>query len=169
MPLRRMIARRGSIRSMRSDNVTNFVGTENELKRAFQEINHTKIKHFLQENGAGWLIWTRKTPTTSHMGGVWEQQIKSARNILTSLPKTYRTSLNGEAVTASMTEVEAVLNSRPLTTELLNDGNSLHPIYPSNILTMKSRIVMPPPGEFVRAKIYCRKQWARVQHITKEF
>ena len=128
-----MIARRSNIRSMRSDNVTNFVRTENELKIAFQEINDTKIKHFLQENGADWLIWTRNTPTASHMGGVWEQQIKSARNILTSLPKTYRTSLNGEAVTASMTEVEAVLNSRPLTTELLNDGNSLHryifPIY----------------------------------------
>ena len=80
MALRRMIARRGNIRSMRSDNGTNFVGTENELKRAFQEMNHTKIKHFLQENGADWLVWTRNTPTASHMGGVWEQQIKSARN-----------------------------------------------------------------------------------------
>ena len=52
MALRRMIARRGNIRSMRSDSGSNFVGTENELQRVFQEMYHNKIKHFLQENGA---------------------------------------------------------------------------------------------------------------------
>ena len=102
-------------------------------RRAFQEMNHTKIKHFLLENGADWLVWTRNRPTASHIGGVWEQQIKSARNILSSLPKT---SLNDEALTTLMTEVEAVLNSRPLATELLSDGNSLNPIRPSNILPL---------------------------------
>ena len=51
-----------------------------------------------------------------------------------------------------MVGVEAVMNSRPLTVELLSDGNSLNPISPSNLLTMKSKIVMPPPGEFGRAK-----------------
>ena len=72
------------------------------------------------------------------MGGVWERQIKSATNILSSLLKTHGTSLNGEALTTLMTEVEAVLNYRPLTTELLSDGNILNPICPSNILTMKT-------------------------------
>ena len=67
-----MIARRGNIGSMRSDNGTSFVGTESELRRVFQEMNHTKIKHFLQENVADWLLWTRDTPTASHAGGVWE-------------------------------------------------------------------------------------------------
>ena len=132
-------------------------------------MNHTKIKHFLQENGADWLVWTRSTPTASHIGGVWEPQIKSARDILSSLLKLHWTSLNGEALTTLMTEVEAVLNSRPLTAELLSDSNSLNPICPSNILTMKTKAVMPPPGEFGSADIYCRKQWRRVQHKTEEF
>ena len=74
MALWRMIARRGNIGSMRSDNGINFVGTESELKRVFQEMNHTKIKHFLQENGADWLLWTRDTPTASHPVGVWERK-----------------------------------------------------------------------------------------------
>ena len=132
-------------------------------------MNQTKIKHFLQENGADWLVWTRNTPTASHVGGVWEQQIKSARKILSSLFKTHGTSLNGEALTALMKKIEAVLNSRPLTTELLRDGNSLNPTRPSNILTMKTKVVTPPTGEFGHSDIYCRKQWRKVEHITEEF
>ena len=103
------------------------------------------------------------------MGGVWERQIRSARNILSSLLKTHGRSLNDEALSTLMAEVEAVMNSRPLTVELLSDGNSLNPISPSNLLTMKSKVVMPPPGEFGRADIYCRKRWRRVQHISDEF
>ena len=34
---------------------------------------------------------------------------------------------------------------------------------------MKTKVVMPPPGECGLADIYCRKQWRRVQHITEEF
>ena len=68
-----------------------------------------------------------------------------------------------------MTEVEAILNSRPLAVELLNDGSSINPICPSNILSMKSNVVMPPPGEFVQADIYCHKRWCRVQHIAEVF
>ena len=111
----------------------------------------------------------KKHPTASHMGGVWEPQTRSARNILSSLLKTHGRSLNDEALSTLMAEVEAVMNSRPLTVELLSDGNSLNPISPSNLLTMKSKVVMPPPGEFGRADIYCHKRWRRVHHISDEF
>ena len=152
MALRRVIARRGNIRTIRSDNGSNFIGAEKELSKAFNEMDHTKISNFLQGNGTDWLVWIKNTPTASHMGGVWERQIRSARNILSSLLKTHGRSLNDEALSTLMAEVEAVMNSRPLTVELLSDGNSLNPISPSNLLTMKSKIVMPPPGEFGRAK-----------------
>ena len=40
---------------------------------------------------------------------------------------------------------------------------------PSNLLSMKSKVVMPPPGEFGRADIYCRKCWRSIQHISDGF
>ena len=38
-----------------------------------------------------------------------------------------------------------------------------------NILTMKSKAVSPPPGEFSKPDIYSRKRWRRIQHIANEF
>ena len=54
-------------------------------------------------------------------------------------------------------------------TELLSYGNSLNPICSFNIFTMKTKVVIPSPGEFGCADIYCHKQWRRVQHITEKF
>ena len=169
MALRRMIARRGNIRVIRSNNGSNFVGTENKFKRAFQEMDHVKIKHFPQDKGTDWLVWIKNTPAASHMGAVWERQIRSARSIPSSLLKTHGTSLNHDALCILMAEVEAILNSRPLTVELLSDGNSANPISPSNLLSMNSKVIMPPPVEFSRPDIYCCKRWRRVQHIAEEF
>ena len=67
-----------------------------------------------------------------------------------------------------MTEVEAVINARPLTVGAVSDSSSLIPISPSNILTMKTSVVMPPPGTFQDADLYCNKRWRRVQYITNE-
>ena len=82
------------------------------------------------------------------MGGVWERQIRSARKILESLLKTHGASLNDESLQKLLVEVEAIKNSRPLTTDLLSDANSLIPLSPINLLAMISKVVMPPPGVF---------------------
>ena len=34
---------------------------------------------------------------------------------------------------------------------------------------MKSRVVMPPPGDFTTPDRYSRKQWRRVQHVANGF
>ena len=80
------------------------------------------------------------------MGGVWERQIRTTRNILEGLLRTHSLSLNGKSSRTLMTEVELIVNSRPPTGETLNDANSPTPISPSNLLTLKSSAVMPPPG-----------------------
>ena len=68
-----------------------------------------------------------------------------------------------------MCEAAAVLNSRPLTVENLNDPLSLEPLTPNHLLTMKTNIVLPPPGEFQKADLYSRKRWRRVQYLANEF
>ncbi|KAM9834391.1 uncharacterized protein ACBT44_011736 isoform 1-T1 [Syngnathus typhle] len=43
------------------------------------------------------------------------------------------------------------------------------PLTPNHILTMKSSIVLSPPGKFVKEDLYLRKRWRRVQYLTEEF
>ena len=48
-----------------------------------------------------------------------------------------------------MTETEAVIHSRPLAAETINEGQGFKPLSPSNLLTTKSKVV-PSPGVFQR-------------------
>ena len=169
MSLCQLIGRRGAVRMMRFDNGFNFAGASAELIKAFQEMDHNKIGRFLEENGGEWIVWRRNPPLASNMGGVWERQIRSARTILNSLLKTHGTQLKEESLETLLIEVEAIINSRPLTTEVINDVTSLVPLSPINLLTMKSEVVIPPPGNFTAPDKYSRKQWGRVQHVLNEF
>ena len=98
--------------------------------------------------------WIRNPPAASHMGGVWERQIRSARAILSSLLSTHGKSLDEESLLTLAAETEGILNSRPLTVETISNPTSDLPLAPSNILTMKWKVVMPPPGDFSRPDLY---------------
>ena len=93
------------------------------------------------------------------MGGIWEHKIGSARGILAALLKTHGHSLNDKGLRTLVAETEAVINSRPLTVESLSDINSEIPLSPSNLLTMKNDVIMPPLGVFNRPDLYSRRRW----------
>ena len=65
--------------------------------------------------------------------------------------------------------MEAVVNSHPLATKTINDVTSLIPLSQINLLTMKSKVAIPPPGVFASPDKYCRKHWSRVQHFAMIF
>ena len=151
--LRRFIARRVPVRSFRSDNGTNFVGAANELRKALDEIDHEQVKDYLQKNGSDWITWENNPPAASHMGGIWESQIRTARTILNTLLKTHSCSLNDENIRTLLAETEEINNSRPL-----SDVYSQIPLSPSNLLTQKTSVVLPPPGNFDRQDLYSRRR-----------
>ncbi|XP_043204840.1 uncharacterized protein LOC122372053 [Amphibalanus amphitrite] len=82
--LRRFMARRGGVRSLRSDQGTNFIGAEKELK---EEVNKLKqhegeIHELALRLGIDWRF---HPPHASHFGGVWERQIRTIRKLLNAL------------------------------------------------------------------------------------
>eukprot|EP00112_Aurelia_sp_Birch-Aquarium-sp1_P012818 Seg270.5 transcript_id=Seg270.5/GoldUCD/mRNA.D3Y31 product="hypothetical protein" protein_id=Seg270.5/GoldUCD/D3Y31 len=133
-------------------------------------MDHERIKRELLNEGADYLLikWKRNPPSASHMGGIWERQIRSVRAILSALFQVHGTSLNDEALRTFMAEATGILNSRPLTVDNLNSPDCL-PLSPNNLLTIKTKVILPPPGNFSRVDMYSRKYWRRVQHLADEF
>jgi hypothetical protein len=114
------------------------------------------------------MAWKKIAPTASHMGGAWERQIGTAKRIFASMMKSSPRLLNNESFCTLMTEVESIVNSRPLTLLNINDPESL-PLTPNHLLTMKSKVVLPPPGVFQKNDMYCRKRWRAVQFMANLF
>ena len=170
LALRRFVGRRGPVCSIRSDNGGNFVGADNEMQKEIKEMDHCKIKDFLLSENCDWewVEWERNPASASHMGGVWERQIRSVRNVLSSLLTEHTGRLNDESLRTLLVEVEAIVNSRPLCTDSLSDESS-DPLSPNTLLTQKTKVVLPPPGTFQRADVYCRKRWRTVQYLANEF
>ena len=83
--------------------------------------------------------------------------------------KIHGVSLDEESLNILFVEVEGIVNSIPLEVETIDDVNSQAALSPSNILTMKSKVVMPLPGVSGTPDLYCRMRWRRVQHISSEF
>ncbi|XP_033318534.1 uncharacterized protein LOC117216123 [Bombus bifarius] len=76
--LRRFIARRGFCVTIYSDNGTNFVGANNELRELrnlLQSDDHkVKVQSFLADRRIEWLFIP---PNSPHFGGLWEAAVKT--------------------------------------------------------------------------------------------
>ena len=95
---RRFVCRRGPVQQLRSDQGTNFVGAENELEAGLREMNQDKIRRELLKSGCDWFSWKMNAPHSSHMGGVWERQIRTVRSAPTGLLQNHASQLNDESL-----------------------------------------------------------------------
>lgn len=108
--LRRFIARRGAQKIIYSDNAKSFKRTSMELDELFQRLKESK---FQEVATCSRIRWRFIADRASWWGGWWERLIKNVKN---SLKITLgKASLDEENLITVLTEVEATVNSRPLT------------------------------------------------------
>ena len=160
--LRRFTARRGQVKELRSDNGTNFVGAQRELKEAIQNWNQAQIHDAMLQKEINWIF---NPPAGSHHGGVWERLIRSVRKVLNSTLNVQH--LDEESLHTTLCEVEAILNSRPIT-KASTDPNDLEALTPNHLLLLKTAPLMPP-GQFQKDDIYARRRWRQVQYMSNLF
>ena len=149
--LRCCIAIRGPITTIYSDQGTNFIGAAHELKLALKNMDNTSIKKKLLDNNCEFVF---NPPHASHYGGVWERQIRTIRSVLNGILQQHSHRLDISTVRTFMYETMAIVNSRPLDVISMNDPTNCEPLTPNNLITMKSKIILLPPGTFLREDIW---------------
>ena len=120
LAIRRFAARRGMPSVFYSDNSKTFEGTNKKLQNIF---------------GSCCPQWNFIPPKSPWWGGFWERQIKSIKNCL-------KKSLHFQKLTRSeletnLHEIEAIINSRPLT-YISDDIRDKNPLTPSHFLLNKT-------------------------------
>ena len=79
LSLKQFIARRGQVKGLMSDNGTNFIGAERELKETVNGIDQNRITNFLSQHSIEWKFNPPSSPWTD---GIREALIKSVKRAL---------------------------------------------------------------------------------------
>ena len=160
---RKFVSRRGMPAKVWSDNGLNFVGSQNEIVKSMQEIDINKVQDYSVQNG---VKWSFIPPNAPHMGGIWERIVGVIKRVLSSLLMGDHARLTDEILDCVFCEVEAIVNSRPITkvSDSCNDPSALTP---NHLLLMKDGPVLPP-GVFKQNDMY-KRRWKYVQHVSNEF
>ncbi|XP_017468483.1 PREDICTED: uncharacterized protein LOC108360631 [Rhagoletis zephyria] len=111
--LRRFIARRGKPMHIYSDNGTNFVGADQQLREIHQLLHSPTTQDGITRELADQHIqWHFSPPSGPHFGGIWEAGVKSMKH---HLKRTLAdTSVTYEELQTVLCQIEFCLNSRPL-------------------------------------------------------
>ncbi|XP_078495539.1 uncharacterized protein LOC144751035 [Ciona intestinalis] len=158
---RRFINRRGSPATVRSDNGTNFVGAERELREGLQRLNQNQITNSMTNEDIKWIL---NPPAASHQGGIWERVIRSVRKIMRHLSS--ERILNDEQLHTLMTEIERILNDRPLI-PVSTIPDDFEALTPSSILLGRLDSSLAP-DQFIKADGY-KRSWRVVQWLADQF
>ena len=155
MGVERFVSRRGSPAMIWSDNGTNFIGAEKELRECMEKWNTLNIATELAHKG---IKWRFNPPSAPHQGGIWERLVRSFKRVLYTILGKRR--LTDEVLNTTFCLVEYALNSRPLT-PVCADPSNLGAITPNHFLlgNQATRIrSIVGVDEFDHRKRYARAQ-----------
>ena len=103
-----------------TDNGSNFIGAQRELKDLYDLINTPNTQNDVDSYcTAHHIQWTHTPARSPHFGGLWEAAVKSMKQLFTKVVGPHN--LFMDELYSLTVEIEAALNSRPLT-PLADDG-----------------------------------------------
>lgn len=160
--LYRFVARRGKPQTIHSDNGTNFVGACNLLYSFLKDASDDLTNDIAKQG-----IEFKYIPVSSpNFGGLWEACVKSTkhhlRRILGLAHLTY------EELSTCLAQIEAVLNSRPLT-PLSPDPSDLSYLSPAHFLIGRLLTSVPHPHIADTKDISRLQRWQRVESLKQHF
>ncbi|KAM3957794.1 uncharacterized protein ACR2FA_008514 [Aphomia sociella] len=161
LALKRFISRRGKPAEIISDNGRNFVGAEKELSSIFCS-NHSDIIDFAANND---IKFSFIPPYAPHFGGLWEAGVKSCKHHLRRVVGGAR--LTYEEFSTILVQIEAILNSRPLTA-LSPDPNDLQTLTPAHFLIGRP-LTAPANRDLMTTPIHRLQRYDVIERARQDF
>ncbi|XP_018395454.1 PREDICTED: uncharacterized protein LOC108773960, partial [Cyphomyrmex costatus] len=163
--LRRFVSRRGCPKEIWSDNGTNFIGANRELER-IQDFVRSQLTsdtgNLLVNEGINWKFIP---PNAPHMGGLWEAGIKSCKYHLKRIMGNVLFTF--EELSTALTQIEACLNSRPLT-PMTSDPSDLKPLTPAHFL-VGGPLTSVPDLDVTGNAMNRLTRWQLIQRVLQDF
>lgn len=164
--MRRFVSRRGRPCKIHSDNATNFTGAQNELEelaRLFRNQEEVKkITEFCTNQG---IEWSFIPPRSPHFGGIWEAGVKQVKYHMTRIIGSRQ--LSYEELYTVLTQIEAVLNSRPLV-PCSDDPSDFTAVTPAHFLIGRELQTILEPS-YLHLKEATLSRWQLVQTMVQHF
>lgn len=161
---RRFTGRRGICHSLYSDCGTTFLGADATIQQMFtrgSDENKDIASILLNDN----THWHFNPPAAPHMGGKWEAAVKSIKH---HLNRTLRDTLYTlEEITTLLTQIEAILNSRPME-PLSDDPDDLSALTPGHFLIGQPLTTLPEPN-LQSINISRLSRWQLIQQQSQQF
>lgn len=158
----RFTSRRGLPSLMISDNGTNFVSADRELRELRDALDVDKIQDSTAVKGVKWQF---NPPGAPHFNGVHEIMIKAAKKAMKSILGD--ADVNDEELMSAIVGAEGLINSRPLTYQSSNASDD-QPLTPNHFLHGQIGGQFAP--ETVDTTAYnLKKRWRRVQELVRHF
>ncbi|CAK1594442.1 unnamed protein product [Parnassius mnemosyne] len=157
--LNRFVSRRGKPKSITSDNGSNFIGASNELA---QFLLQSELEGQMAQEGIEFKFIPAFTP---HFNGLGEAAVRSTKHHLKRLLQ--NTHLTYEEMATCLTQIEAVLNSRPLT-PISTDPSDFSALTPAHFLIGRSLIAIAQP-QIGDANITRLDRFKRIELIKQHF
>ena len=164
LALRRFTARRGRPGKISSDNGTNFVGACSELKLLgeFLTSNEGELQNRIVSEGINWSFIPAYAP---HFGGIWEAGIKSTKYHLKRVIG--QDLLTFEEFYSLLTQIEAILNSRPLS-PISSHPMDLQPLTPAHFIVGRTLTTLPCP-DLTDVNENRLSRYQRIQQMQQNF
>ncbi|XP_047022485.1 uncharacterized protein LOC124631893 [Helicoverpa zea] len=162
---RRFTSRRGHCHDVYSDNGTNFVGADRQLRDMFNSAKSSIPGEIAELLVLERTTWHYIPPHAPNFGGLWEAGIRSTK---THLKKVIGdATLTYEELTTVLAQVEACLNSRPITV-LSDDPNDPLPLTPGHFLIGEPLLNLSDEN-YTNCNISSLDRWRLTQKMVNDF
>ena len=150
-----------------SDHGSNFIRAKGELK-ALQDLLSSRvtrgmISEFCSSHNIQWKYIPERSP---RFGGIWESAVKSVKNHLKRVVSPVK--LTFEEFTTVLTQIEACLNSRPLTPVNSPDDDGILALTPGHFLIGKP-LASLRDSQLSYRSVSLLKRWHLCQHLVRHF